>query len=131
MSQLRYEKSWGGSGFGQETVLRHENTTNLGGETPLGTHISRYTNSVYTDFKNTINAYFSRMWQNHWSQIQFNKLQNIKPIIGETKLKNVTKRRDEVVLHRARIGHTFLTHSYLLKKEDGPDCSSCNCLLTV
>src|SRR5688572_2952631 len=85
----------------------------------------------YTDLKNTINAYFNRIWQNHWSQIQFNKLQSIKPIIGETKLKSVTKRRDEVVLHRARIGHTFLTHSYLLKKEDGPDCSSCHCLLTV
>src|SRR5437899_834878 len=53
----------------------------------------------------------------------------IKPIIGETKLKSVTVRRDEVVLHRARIGHTFLTHSYLLKKENSPDCSSCHCLL--
>src|SRR3989441_7366721 len=60
-----------------------------------------------------------------------NKLQIIKPIIGETKLKSVTNRRDEVVLHRARIGHTFLTHSYLLKKENSSDCSSCHCLLTV
>ena len=85
----------------------------------------------YTDLKNTINTYFNKIWQNHWSQIQFNKLQLIKPVIGETKFKNVTKRRDEGVLHRARIGHTFLTHSYLLRKEDGPDCSSCHCLLTV
>src|SRR3989441_11159276 len=53
------------------------------------------------------------------------------PIIGETMLKSVTTRRDEVVLHRARIGHTFLTHSYLLKKENSPECSSCHCLLTV
>src|SRR3989442_14904895 len=83
------------------------------------------------DFKYAINRYFIRIWQNHWNQIQFNKLQIIKPIIGETKLKSVTNRRDEVVLHRARIGHTFLTHSYLLKKENSPDCSSCHCLLTV
>src|SRR3989441_6312973 len=32
---------------------------------------------------------------------------------------------------RTRIGHTFLTHSYLLKQENSPDCSSCHCLLTV
>ena len=61
----------------------------------------------------------------------------IKPIIGliildlKTRLKNVTIRRDEVVLHRAWIGHTFLTHSYLLKQENSPDCSSCHCLLKV
>lgn len=85
----------------------------------------------YTDLKRTINSYFTRIWQNHWSQTQFNKLQTIKPVIGETKLKNVTIRRDEVVLHRARIGHTFLTHSYLLKKENSPDCSFCHCLLSV
>jgi ribonuclease HI len=85
----------------------------------------------YTDLKHIINTYFTRIWQNHWSQIAFNKLQAIKPIIGETKLENVTIRRDEVVLHRARIGHTYLTHSYLLRQENSPDCPSCQCLLTV
>ena len=84
---------------------------------PISTNIQ----IPYTDLKHTINTYFSRIWQNHWSQIQFNKLQIIKPSIGETKLKGVTIRRDEVVLHRARIGHTFLTHSYLLKRENSPD----------
>ena len=62
----------------------------------------------YTDLKVAINTYFTRVWQTHWSQVQFNKLQTIKPSIGETTLKNVTVRRDEVVLHRARIGYTFL-----------------------
>jgi ribonuclease HI len=85
----------------------------------------------YTDLKHTINTYFTRIWQNHWNQTQFNKLQMIKPNISETKLQNVTVRRDEVVLHRARIGHTFLTHSYLLKQENSPDCSACHSLLTV
>ena len=81
---------------------------------PISADIKIY----YTDFKYAINRYFIRIWQNHWNQIQFNKLQIIKPFIGETKLKSVTNRRDEVVLHRARIGHTFLTHSYLLKKRE-------------
>ena len=45
----------------------------------------------------------------------------IKSIIGETKLKNVTIRRNKVVLHRARIDHNFTTPSYLLKRENSPD----------
>src|SRR5207247_2479724 len=97
----------------------------------INIHKTAHIKIHYTDFKYAINRYFIRIWQNHWNQIQFNKLQIIKPIIGETKLKSMIIRRDEVVLHRARIGHTFLTHSYLLKKENSPDCSSCHCLLTV
>ena len=40
-------------------------------------------------------------------------------------------RREEVVLTRLRIGHTRLTHSYLLKREDQPFCISCNEPFTV
>ena len=36
-----------------------------------------------------------------------------------------------MVLTRLRIGHTRLTHSYLLKREDPPFCISCNELFTV
>ena len=85
----------------------------------------------YTDLKHSINTFFIKTWQDQWNQTTFNKLQIIKPSIGYTKLKNITHRRDEVVLHRARIGHTHLTHSYLLKRENNPDCNICNCLRTV
>ena len=37
-----------------------------------------------------------------------------------------SSRREEVVLTRLRIGHTRLTHSYLLKQEDQPFCFSRN-----
>ena len=36
-----------------------------------------------------------------------------------------------VVLRRLRIGHTRLTHSYLLNRQDQPDCSHCYCALTI
>ena len=36
-----------------------------------------------------------------------------------------------MVLTRLRIGHTRLTHSYLLKREDQPFCISCNEPITV
>jgi hypothetical protein len=85
----------------------------------------------YTDLKSFIRTYFLRIWQDRWNQTPFNKLQLIKPKLGETKMGNVTSRREEVSLHRARIGHTYLTHSYLLKHEPCPDCSFCMCPLTV
>ena len=40
-------------------------------------------------------------------------------------------RKDEVVLCRARIGHTHLTHSYILRKDPPPLCEHCQCILTV
>ena len=55
----------------------------------------------------------------------------MKSVIGETNLKGVTRRRDAVVLHRARIGHTHLTHCFLLKAEDQPQCDSCHSALSV
>ena len=85
----------------------------------------------HSDYKRLVNLYFSNRWQKRWDDIVFNKLQPIKPVLGETKLKNVFKRRDEIVLHRARIGHTYLTHGYLLRAEDQPQCTSCQCTLSV
>ncbi len=40
-------------------------------------------------------------------------------------------RREEVVLARIRLGHTYLTHSSLLNREDQPECVGFTCPLTV
>ena len=32
---------------------------------------------------------------------------------------------------RARIGHTYFTHSHILKKDPPPQCEYCLCILTV
>ena len=34
-------------------------------------------------------------------------------------------------VHRLRVGHSHLTHSYLLKKEQPPSCESCHVPLTL
>ena len=39
--------------------------------------------------------------------------------------------RATVLLNRLRIGHTRLTHSYLLSGDDLPECGTCQCPLTV
>ena len=40
-------------------------------------------------------------------------------------------RREEIVLARLRIGHTRLTHSCLLKREERPYCIGCDTPFTV
>ena len=40
-------------------------------------------------------------------------------------------RHEESVLARIRIGHTHLTHCFLLKGEDPPQCIACDCELTI
>jgi ribonuclease HI len=85
----------------------------------------------HTDYKQMVKSYFTNIWQTQWNDNVFNKLQPIKGTVGETKLIGISRRRDEVVLHRARLGHTHLTHCFLLKAEEQPQCDSCRCGLTV
>ena len=85
----------------------------------------------HTDLKHIVHTHYSKKWQSDWDHVAFNKLQPIKPLLGDTTLRNISSRRDEVVLHRLRLGHSYLTHSYLLKGEDAPECVPCQCLLTV
>ena len=48
-----------------------------------------------------------------------NKLHAIKPIIGGQSL-TYRSRKEQVILDRLRIGHTRLTHSFLLKGDPPP-----------
>ena len=49
-----------------------------------------------------------------------------------TNRKHCLSRRDSVLLNRLRIGHTRLTHSFLLSGDDDlPECGTCQCPLTV
>ena len=83
-----------------------------------------------TDFKPFLNRYILSKWQLSWDTATFNKLHEIKPVLGKNNI-YWSLRREEVVLTRLRIGHTRLTHSYLLKREDQPFCISCNEPFTV
>ena len=78
-----------------------------------------------TYFKPFINRYILSKWQLSWDRATFNKLHEIKPVLGKNTIYR-SLRREEVVLTRLRIGHTRLTHSYLLKRDDQPFCISCN-----
>ena len=85
----------------------------------------------YANFKSFINKYILDKWQILWNNSVGNKLFEIKPVLGQSHpvVRNV--RQEEVVLVRLRIGHTRITHSYLLKREEPPYCFGCDTLFTV
>ena len=39
--------------------------------------------------------------------------------------------RDQIIYNRSRIGHTRLTHSFLIEHTVPPKCTNCNQLLSV
>ena len=83
------------------------------------------------DFKHHINQYILSTWQDDWNGAVMNKLHSIKPVLGDWQSSYRRCRKDEVVLCRARIGHSHLTHSYILSKDPPPECEHCQCILTV
>ena len=87
----------------------------------------------FNDFKPLINNFIRNVWQQSWSDPanQNNKLFTTKPSLGEWLLGLQTNRREKIILARLRIGHTYVTHSYLLKGEEEPKCTACNESLTV
>ena len=66
-----------------------------------------------------------------WTNSIGNKLLDIKPTIGEYQSVVRNIRREEVVLARLRLGHTRVTHSYLLQGEELPQCVGCDAPFTV
>ena len=85
----------------------------------------------YTDLKVNVNSVFKQKWQAQWNTCPDNKLFQINPTVGDFYVWTGLSRREEIVITRACIGHTYFTHSYLLKGEDMPWCIPCHCPDTV
>ena len=102
-------------------------------EAALSTNVMNF-KVPYTDFKEKIFRFSKEKWQERWSSLQSNlKLKIIKPHIGKWEQIN-SNRRVSIVLTRLRIGHTHLTHSFLLKSGDDrqvPYCNVCRSDITV
>ena len=99
--------------------------------------ISRSVTNVpiqFGDFKETIHKFCRDEWQERWSGLTTNqKLKAIRSNVKKWIHPNL-ERRDSIVLTRMRIGHTHLTHSYLLKSGDErqvPYCNACRTSITV
>ena len=85
----------------------------------------------YTDLKPHINSFIANKWQERWSSCPDNKLFKIKPTLGLWPSGFRNSRKEEVVLSRLRIGHTYFSHSYILRQEDPPECTACQEIYSV
>ena len=71
------------------------------------------------------------LWQREWSEVNNNKLRNIKDTVKPWISSCNRDRRFEVALCRLRIGHTRLTHRYLIERLPQQLCNNCNVHLTI
>ena len=85
----------------------------------------------YTDLKLTISKFLHTKWQQQWNNNIHNKLYQIQPTLGEWRPAFRKSLREQVIISRLRIGHTRLTHSFILKQEPQPQCLTCQTTCTV
>ena len=84
----------------------------------------------YTDYIPKAKTYIKNLWQNRWDYKHNRKrpikLHNIVPSIRPFYI-NGLSRKDEIIIHRIRIGHTRLTHKYLMEDplKRVPPCNYC------
>ena len=83
----------------------------------------------FEDFKPLINNFIRNVCQQSWSDPtnQNNKLFTIKLGLGECIPGLRTNRRQEIILARLRIRHSYITQCYLLEGEEEPKCIPCKC----
>ena len=62
---------------------------------------------------------------------QYNKLYQIQPYINYNTNLGLYSRKEEMVITRLKIGHTYYTSAYLLRGEPPPHCDLCDCTITV
>lgn len=86
-----------------------------------------------TDLFPQIHRFVSSCWQTRWDKDRAdesinkaeNKLHSIMPIISND-YTGCKKRREDVIISRLRLGHTRLTHSYLMENRPPPIFSLCS-----
>ena len=87
-----------------------------------------------SDMKEPIKKYICNKWQERWSSTSLPNNKKYKRIRNSINFWPSSFQRDrkaEIILTRLRIGHTRLTHKYLLESNSAPVCDHCNVPLSV
>ena len=85
----------------------------------------------YTDLKPIISKFLHKKWQQRWDMNINNKLFQIQPTLEEWRPAFRASRREQVIISQLCIGHTRLTHAFILKQEPQPQCLMCQTTCTV
>jgi hypothetical protein len=84
----------------------------------------------YKYIKRTIEYDKSLLRQTEWNKLP-TKLNKVKYSIQPSLFPANILRKQETTIIRLMIGHTFLIHSHLIKKEESPICGCCGIPLTT
>ena len=85
----------------------------------------------YADLKPIISKFLHKKLQQRCDMNINNKLFQIQPTLGEWRPAFRASRREQVVISQLCIGHTRLTHAFILKQEPQPQCLTCQTTCTV
>ena len=84
-----------------------------------------------SDLRAVTGRYIQELWQEKWDKCSDSKLYEIKPNLSEHVFVSKLCRKQQVVLTRLRLGHTYITHSHLMKRESVQQCDACKCPITT
>ena len=87
----------------------------------------------FSDLKPLTAKYVYQIWQKEWDEavLVSNKFHEILPKLPDKLLSFCNTRKENTVLNRLHIGHSYLTHSFILRKEEAPVCVACDAVITV
>jgi len=85
----------------------------------------------YRDYYPIINKLLKIRWTNNWSTMVNNKLYELKRDIQQWQTASSGRRRRDTTIARLRIGHTRMTHGFLMDGSPPVFCDDCIVPLTV
>ena len=76
----------------------------------------------FSDLKPLTTKYVCEVWQKEWDEagLVSNKFHEILPKLSDKLLSFCNTRKENTVLNRLHIGQSYLTHSFILRKEEAP-----------
>ena len=86
-----------------------------------------------SDMKHLTSKYVCEVWQREWDEagLASNTFYEILPRLSGKLSSFCNTRKKKAVLNRLHVGHSYLTHSFILRKEEAPVCIACNTILTI
>ena len=87
----------------------------------------------FSDLKPLTAKYVCQIWQKEWDETVLisNKFHEILPKLPDKLLSFCNTRKENTALNRVHIGHSYLTYSFILRKEEASVCVACNAVITV
>ena len=87
----------------------------------------------FWDLKLLSAKYVYQVCKKEWDEtvLVSKKFHKILPKLPDKLLSFCNTRKEKTVLNRLHIGHSYLTHSFILRKEEASVCVACNAVITV